>query len=38
MDGYVWGASVVEVILTQFIKLWDLQKKQEVNGKTAQQQ
>jgi hypothetical protein len=33
----VWGASIVEVLLFQFIKLWELQNE-EVHGKTEEQQ
>jgi hypothetical protein len=33
----VWGASIVKVMLSQFIKLWELRNK-EVHGKTEEQQ
>jgi hypothetical protein len=33
----VWGASIVEVLLSQFIKLWEL-RNEEVHGKTEEQQ
>ena len=36
-DSYVWGASIVEVTLSQYIKLWEL-RNEEVHGKTAEQQ
>ena len=36
-DCYVWGASVVEVTLTHFIKLWEL-RNEEVHGKSVEQQ
>jgi hypothetical protein len=36
-DCYVWGASVVEVTLTYFIKLWEL-RNEEVHGKSVEQQ
>ena len=35
-ESYLWGASIVEVILTQFIHLWEL-RNTEVHGKTADQ-
>jgi hypothetical protein len=36
-DCYVWGASIVKITLKYFIKLWE-QRKEEVHGKTAEQQ
>jgi hypothetical protein len=36
-EGYVWGASIVEITLTHFIQLWEL-RNEEVHGKTAEQQ
>ena len=36
-DSYIWGASIVEVTLSQYIKLWEL-RNEEVHGKTAEQQ
>jgi hypothetical protein len=36
-DCYVWGASIVEIILKYFIKLWE-QRNEEVHGKTTEQQ
>jgi hypothetical protein len=33
----VWGASIVEVLLSQFIKLWEL-RNDKVHGKTEAQQ
>jgi hypothetical protein len=33
----VWGASIVEIMLSQFIKLWEL-RNEEVHGKTEEQQ
>jgi len=33
----VWGASIVEILLSQFIKLWEL-RNEEVHGKTEEQQ
>lgn len=36
-DSYVWGASIVEVTLSQYIQLWEL-RNEEVHGKTAEQQ
>jgi hypothetical protein len=36
-DSYIWGASVVEVTSSQYIKLWEL-RNEEVHGKTAEQQ
>jgi hypothetical protein len=35
--SYVWGASLAEVLLKQFIKLWEL-RNEEVHGKTAELQ
>ena len=37
MGGYVLSASIMEVILTRFNKLWELQNK-EVHYKTTEQQ
>jgi hypothetical protein len=36
-DCYVWGASIVEITLKYFIKLWE-QHNEEVHGKTTEQQ
>jgi hypothetical protein len=36
-DCYVWGASIVEITLKYFIKLWE-QRNEEVHGKTTEQQ
>jgi hypothetical protein len=36
-DCYVWGASVVEITLKYFIKLWE-QRNEEVHGRTTEQQ
>jgi hypothetical protein len=36
-DCYVWGASIVEITLKYFIKLWE-QRNEEVHGKTKEQQ
>jgi hypothetical protein len=36
-DSYIWGASIVQVLLTQFIKLWEL-RNEEVHGKTKEHQ
>jgi hypothetical protein len=36
-DCYVWGASIVEITLKYFIKLWE-QRNEEVHGKTIEQQ
>jgi hypothetical protein len=36
-DYYVWGASVVEITLKYFIKLWE-QRNEEVYGKSTEQQ
>jgi hypothetical protein len=33
----VWGASIIEVLVVQFIKLWEL-RNEEVHGKTEEQQ
>jgi hypothetical protein len=33
----VWGASIVEIMLSQFIKLWEL-RNEEVHSKTEEQQ
>jgi len=33
----IWGASIVEIMLSQFIKLWEL-RNEEVHGKTEEQQ
>ena len=33
----MWGASIVEITLTYFIKLWEL-RNEEVHGKTVEQQ
>jgi hypothetical protein len=35
--SYVWGASLAEVLLKQYIKLWEL-RNEEVHGKTAELQ
>jgi hypothetical protein len=35
--SYVWGASVIKLLLKQFINLWELQNE-EVHGKTAEKQ
>jgi len=35
--SYIWGASIVEVALLQFIELWEL-RNTEVHGKTKEQQ
>ena len=35
-ESYLWGASIVEVILTQLIHLWEL-RNTKVHGKTAEQ-
>jgi hypothetical protein len=35
--SYVWGASIVEVLLKQFVLLWEL-RNEEVHGKTAEKQ
>jgi hypothetical protein len=35
-DCYVWGASIVEITLKYFIKLWE-QRNGEVHGKTTEQ-
>ena len=32
-DGYVWGASIVEVILRQIIELWE-QRNKDLHGRT----
>jgi len=34
---YLWGASIVEVILTKFMELWEL-RNEEVHGKTEEVQ
>jgi hypothetical protein len=36
-SSFVWGASIIEVILSQFIELWEL-RNEEVHGKTEEQQ
>jgi hypothetical protein len=36
-DCYVWGASIVEITLKYFIKLWE-QRNEEVHGKTTEKQ
>jgi hypothetical protein len=36
-DCYVWGASIVEITLKYFIKLWE-QQNEEVHSKTTEQQ
>jgi hypothetical protein len=36
-DCYVWGASIVEITLKYFIKLWE-QHNEEVHGKNNGQQ
>jgi hypothetical protein len=36
-DCYVWRASIVEITLKYFIKLWK-QRNEEVHGKTTEQQ
>ena len=35
-DIYLWGASVIEVSIQCFIKLWE-QQNEEVHGKTEKQ-
>jgi len=35
--SYIWGASVIEVTLLQFIDLWEI-RNEEVHGKTIEQQ
>ena len=35
--SYVWGASIIEVLLKHFILLWEL-RNEEVHGKTAEKQ
>lgn len=37
-DRYVWGVSVVELILSQFIKLWEIQNKEMYQKKAKQQE
>ncbi|OEU21556.1 hypothetical protein FRACYDRAFT_235180 [Fragilariopsis cylindrus CCMP1102] len=36
-NSFVWGASIIEVILSNFIELWEL-RNEEVHGKTEEQQ
>ena len=36
-SSFVWGASIIEVILSHFIELWEL-RNEEVHGKTEEQQ
>jgi hypothetical protein len=36
-ECYVWGASIVEITLKYFIRLWE-QRNEEVHGKTTEQQ
>jgi hypothetical protein len=36
-SSYVWGASILEVILSHFIELWEL-RNEKVHGKTEEQQ
>ena len=35
--SYVWGASIVELLLNQYISLWEL-RNEEVHRKTAEKQ
>jgi hypothetical protein len=35
--SYVWGASIIKLLLKQFINLWEL-RNEEVHGKTAEKQ
>jgi hypothetical protein len=34
-DGYIWGASIVEILLGKIIELWKL-RKDEVHGITEE--
>jgi len=35
-EAYIWGASVVEVVIKSFIKLWE-QRSEELHGKSEAQ-
>ena len=34
-QSYLWGASVVEVLLSEFVRLWEI-RNEEVHGKTKE--
>jgi hypothetical protein len=36
-DRYIWGASIVQILLSQYIALWEL-RNEEVHGKTKEHQ
>ena len=36
-DSYIWGASIVQILLSQYIVLWELQNE-EVHRKTKEHQ
>jgi hypothetical protein len=36
-DSYIWGAAIVQILLSQYITLWEL-RNEEVHGKTKEHQ